>query len=308
MASRPPRRGRAGGRARRSRAGPREATTGRCACADRVRWSSGCLRCRRARVGIECRPHGAHRVMKSGVDRAERDAQDLGDLLEREIGVVAQDQHGSGGRPTGVGSPSRAGPGGRWHRVRRIPTARQPAGCGGSATMRGCGGPRRSRHARGAGTTRRQSAPGRGAAADPARWRPAPAGSRPRRDRCRAGSCATRRGTSSRSRRRAARRPPDRRAGPVSRARYPRLTASAAPLRSAPSHGMGRGLGCEPSNRATDRRGRRRRRRVADGVAGVAVQSHLRRRRGSGRLVELIGPSRRHPPSSSSPILRPMTV
>ena len=33
--------------------------------------------------------------MKSGVDRAERDAQDLGDLLEGEIGVIAQDQHAS---------------------------------------------------------------------------------------------------------------------------------------------------------------------------------------------------------------------
>ena len=91
--------------------------------------------------------------------------------------------------------------------------------------MRESGGPRRSRHAPGAGTTRRQSAPGRGAAEGPARWRPAPAGSRPQRDPCRAGSCATRRGTSSRCRRQAARRPPDRRAGPASRARYPRFSA-----------------------------------------------------------------------------------
>ena len=48
----------------------------------------------------------------------------------------------------------------------------------------------------------------RGAAEGLARWRPAPAGSRPQRDRCRAGSCATRRGTSSRGRRREARRLP----------------------------------------------------------------------------------------------------
>ena len=99
----------------------------------------------------------------------------------------------------------------------RTPPARQPAGSAGSVTSGGPGGPRRSRHARGAGTTRRQSAPGREAAEGPARSRPAPAGSHPRRDRCRAGSCATRRGTSSRGRRRAARRLPGRRAGPASR-------------------------------------------------------------------------------------------
>ena len=54
--------------------------------------------------------------------------------------------------------------------------ARRPEGGGHSAPSGASGVPRRSRRARGAGTTRRQSAPGREVAEGPARWSTAPAG------------------------------------------------------------------------------------------------------------------------------------
>ena len=76
----------------------------------------------------------------------------------------------------------------------RPPPARRPAGDGGWVPNAGSGDPRRSRRARGAGTTRRQSAPGRGVGEGLARWSAAPAASHPRRGRCRAGSCAPPRG------------------------------------------------------------------------------------------------------------------
>ena len=81
-------------------------------------------------------------------------------------------------------------------RVRRLD---QPAGGAGLASTGGPGVPRRSRRARGAGTTRRQSAPGRGAAEGLARCSAAPAASRPRRARYRAGSGAQPRGAGRRT-------------------------------------------------------------------------------------------------------------
>ena len=75
----------------------------------------------------------------------------------------------SGGRPTGVGWPSRAR---RWMTVSTPPVAAARSG-----RIRRFGihwrerRPRHNTRARGAGTTRRQSAPGRGAAAGPARSR-----------------------------------------------------------------------------------------------------------------------------------------
>ena len=85
----------------------------------------------------------------------------------------------------------------------------------------GSGGPRRSRRARGAGTTRHRSEPGRAVAGGLARWPAAPAASRPRRDRCRAGSCAPPHGAGRRRQRRGSQRPPRRPAAPVARARCP---------------------------------------------------------------------------------------
>jgi hypothetical protein len=97
----------------------------------------------------------------------------------------------------------------------RMHPERPPAADAGWVTSDEGPGPRRSRRARGAGTTRRQSAPGREVAEGLARSRPAPAASGPRRDRGRAGSCARSRGTGSRCRRRSARMPPGRRVGPL---------------------------------------------------------------------------------------------
>ena len=119
------------------------------------------------------------------------------------------------------------------------PPAHRPAGGGGSAPSGASGGPRRSRRARGAGTTRRQSAPGRGAAEGPARWSAAPAASHPRRDRCRAGSCAPPRGAGRRRRRRGSRRPPRHRVAPGSRDRYPCPSASGTPVGSGALTGYG---------------------------------------------------------------------
>ena len=85
----------------------------------------------------------------------------------------------------------------------------------------GSGDPRRSRRARGAGTTRRRSAPGREAGEGLARWSTAPAASHPRRGRCRAGSCAPPRGAGHRPRQQGSRRPADRRAELEPRDRNP---------------------------------------------------------------------------------------
>ena len=104
---------------------------------------------------------------------------------------------------------------------RPTPSARWPAAVGRSAPSGASGVPRRSRRARGAGTTRRQSAPGRGAAEGPARWRAAPAASHPRRGRCRAGSCAPPRGVGRPRQRRGSRRPLRPRVAPVRSDRDP---------------------------------------------------------------------------------------
>src|SRR5207248_485789 len=48
---------------------------------------------RRACVGIECRAQAAHRVMKSRSDRPGRDDERLGDLVERHLELVVEDQH-----------------------------------------------------------------------------------------------------------------------------------------------------------------------------------------------------------------------
>ena len=211
--------------------------------------------------------------MKSGVDRADRDLQDLGHPVEWDIGVVVEDQHGRGDPPTGGGSPSRAGRGAGPHRAHRTLRARQPAGSACSATRCGPDAPPRSKRERGVGTTRRQSAPDRAVAEGLARSQPARADLRPRPDRCRARSCATRGGTSMRGRRRVARRPPGRRAGPGSRARYPRpSSATVAPVHSsaltryvlptpgAPSRPLSLGSGeVPPGRRRGGRVGRSRR-------------------------------------------------
>ena len=48
---------------------------------------------RRSRVGLEGRAQPAHRVMKSGSDRPDGDAERLGDLVERQVEVVVEDHH-----------------------------------------------------------------------------------------------------------------------------------------------------------------------------------------------------------------------
>ncbi len=126
------------------------------------------------------------------------------------------------------------------------PPARRPGGGGDWASNGVSGVPRCSRRARGAGTARRQSAPGRGAEEGPARWRAAPAASRPRQGRRRAGSCAPPRGGGHPRRRRGSRRPPRLRVAPVRSARYPRLFRVAAPGLFGHSHGM-----CAVAVRAT---------------------------------------------------------
>ena len=103
----------------------------------------------------------------------------------------------------------------------------------------GLGVPRRSRRAPGADTTRPRSGPGRAAAGDPARWRAAPAASRPRRGRCRAGSCAPPHGAGRQRPRRGSQMPLRRPAAPVPRVRYPCLFRIVRRLRSAHSPGMG---------------------------------------------------------------------
>ncbi len=100
--------------------------------------------------------------------------------------------------------------------------------------------PRRSRRARGADTTRRRSAPGHGAAEDPARWRAAPAASRPRRGRGHAEFDARPREADRRRPRRGSRKPLRRHVVLESQDRYPCLSARAGcSLGPAHSHGMG---------------------------------------------------------------------
>ena len=170
-------------------------------------------------------------MMKSRVGRPDRDADDLGDPVERQIEVVVQDHHRAmvDGQPAEAALELVAIDDRAQAIVRR--SARPSAAAGGWAPSDALSDPRRSRRARGAGTTRRRSAPGRGAAEGPARWSAAPAASHPRQGRCRAGSCAPRQGTDRRSRWRRGRRPPCHRAGLGSRDRYPclfRMTASAS--------------------------------------------------------------------------------
>ena len=180
----------------------------------------------------------------------------------------------------------------------RAPPARQPAGGGGSAPTGGSGDPRRSRHARGAGTTRRRSAPGRGAGAGPARWRAAPAASRPRRGRCRAGSCAPPHGDGRRRRRRGSRRP-------ASSPRCARITRSVSmplPLGrgvgSTRSHGMGRGprgdgtIFASAQSRFRGRASVRRERALRTGAGA----------RGAGRRARTGAP-----PRSAAPVVVPST-
>jgi hypothetical protein len=133
---------------------------------------------------VSARPAGGHR-------EAVRD--------EGQGGV--RDRVGPGRRPSS-GHPTRP--------------ARQPARDGGSATTGECDGPPCNRRARGAGTTRHRSAPGRGVAAGLARSTAAPAVSRPRQDRCRAGSCAPPHGAGRRRRRPGSQRPARRRVAPGS--------------------------------------------------------------------------------------------
>ena len=170
--------------------------------------------------------------MQSGSDRPDGDA-------ERRRRPRRAAGRGSGaappprdGRWTAAGSRARAGRDRRPSSSPPPPPARRPAGDGRSAPSGASGVPRRSRRARGAGTTRRQSAPGRGAAEGPARCSAAPAASHPRRGRCRAGSCAPPRGAGRRRRRRGSRRPPRHRVAPVRSDRHPRLPPYGRPTRS----------------------------------------------------------------------------
>ena len=48
---------------------------------------------RRPRIGVERRAQRAHRVMESRVGRPDRDAEDLGDPVERQVEVVVQHHH-----------------------------------------------------------------------------------------------------------------------------------------------------------------------------------------------------------------------
>ena len=48
---------------------------------------------RRARVGLEGRAQAAHRMMQTGADRPDGDAERLGDLVERQVQVVVQHHH-----------------------------------------------------------------------------------------------------------------------------------------------------------------------------------------------------------------------
>ncbi len=205
----------------RTRARPFGATTGRCASC-RVRRSSGNLPARAA-ASRRRAPHAA---------RASRDAVGNGPSRPgcrgcRRPGRAAG--RGSGAAPpqlgvrvAGGGSRARAGRGRRRNPGRHPRSARPSAGAEGSAPSDVPSDPRHSRRARGVGTTRPRSGPGREAAEGPARWRAAPAASRPRQGRSRAGSGATRPGTDRRSRRPGGHTPPCRRAGLGPRDRDPR--------------------------------------------------------------------------------------
>ena len=151
---------------------------------------------------------GAHRAASRDAGRRRRRGPRAGRASRDGVGIgpsrrgrrASRRPRRAAGRGSGAGPPPRDG---RWRgagsraragRDRRPspgpppPPARRPGGGGGSAPSGGSGVPRRSRRARGAGTTRRQSGPGRGVAEGPARWSAAPAASHPRRGRCRAGS------------------------------------------------------------------------------------------------------------------------
>ena len=45
------------------------------------------------RVGVERRAQPAHRMVKSGSDGSDGDAEDVGDLVEGEVEVVMEDDH-----------------------------------------------------------------------------------------------------------------------------------------------------------------------------------------------------------------------
>jgi hypothetical protein len=80
-----------------------------------------------AGIGLEAAA-AAHRVMKSGSDRPDGDAEDLGNRVERQVEVVVQDHHGSMVDATAGGSRARAG------RDRR--RAQAPSASGSSAGRR----------------------------------------------------------------------------------------------------------------------------------------------------------------------------
>ena len=208
------------GRGPRTRSRPSSATTERCAwCRDRC--SLGYLLRRWARVGVERRAQPAHRVMKSRVGRADRDTDDLGDPFDAAGRGSDEGPPRSGVRVRAVESHARADRGRQPSRSHHPPPRRQPAGGGDWVPSDVPCGPRRSRRARGADTTRLRSAPGRGASAGRARCSAVPAASRPRRGRGRAGSCAQPPGTDPHTRRQGWRTPPCHRAELASRVRCP---------------------------------------------------------------------------------------
>ena len=134
--------------------------------------------------------------MKSGVDRADRDLQDLGDPVERDVGVVMEDQHGpvihrqaADRRLELVTVTTASSPPDADRLVsRQDPQVRRPRA--GPTPLRVAGADEESVRP---GVKARRVAELRKVPPDRDQRLLA---SRPRRDRCRAGSCATRRGTS----------------------------------------------------------------------------------------------------------------
>ena len=111
----------------------------------------------------------ARRVMQARAHRPDRHAEDVGHLVERQIQVVVEDHHRSMVERKTSGRRVRAGRDRRPRSGHRPPSVRQPAAASGSAPSGGISGPRHSRRARGADTTRPRSGPGHEAEGGPAR-------------------------------------------------------------------------------------------------------------------------------------------
>ena len=191
------------------------------------------------RVGVERRTQPAHRVMKSGTDRPEGNAEGLGNLLERQIEVVVQHHDRTmvdGQSPEStlelIAVDDRAEP----VRRRRL-VSRQETEVGrpvtGSASLRVAGADEKPIRP-GIKSCRvaelRQVSPDAQAAS---------AASHPRQGRCRAGSCAPRREDGRRQRPRGSRMPPGHPVAPAPRCPSPSPSARSAPISPALHTGMG---------------------------------------------------------------------